>query len=110
MPPEIEIDDTFHPSEVEIWLLMILSVCWIGFFDRPVIPIGLIATLYYVGRNFETTVLASWRKGWRIVLGSVGITLVSWFAASASLNISDSYGGLRIGLLFQLARWVDWLS
>lgn len=98
MEAELEYSDEFHPSSRAMILLMVLSTFWIAFNGAAVIPVGLLATLHYVGTNYETTYFASLRKGWRLVAYSAAITVVTWAAFNPNLNIWSRNGSTGFSL------------
>lgn len=99
--------ETFQASSKALRILMFLSVCWISIDGVLLVPIGALATLHYVGRNYETTFFASLRSGWRVLATSFAFTAVSWFAASLSLNIKLSGGAVGAGIGFELFRFLN---
>lgn len=107
MNAELEYSDEFKATQTRIVVLMLLSACWISFGGVPFIPIGVFAAIHYVGSNYATTFGASLAKGWRIVVGSVAVAVVSWFVASLSVNIGGRNGGMSMGIAFEIGRYFN---
>ena len=48
-------------------LLIVISLVWFSFNHVPVIPLGFIISLVVIAGRYETTRIASLRKGWPMV-------------------------------------------
>jgi hypothetical protein len=104
MDAQLDLSDEFKPSQTAVATLLVLSASWIAVDGMPLVPIGLLATLRYVGRNYETTCFASWRKGWRLLAHSAAVSVASWSVFHLAINFYARAGWTGISMSLVTGR------
>lgn len=100
-------DDRFHLSRSTFYKLLAFSTVWFTIDGFPVLPIGLLFAIRYVGTNYESTFLHSLVTGRKVVAASLGMALLGLLARGPSFGFGIShYAGamfsirLPLGFLF----------
>ncbi|MCE9673888.1 hypothetical protein LY474_39445 [Myxococcus stipitatus] len=94
----VEYDDRFHLSRKRFVMLLALSSLWFTVDGTPLLPVGLVFALRYVGSNYETTFLRSLVTGWRVVLACVGVALCSLYLSGPAFGFGVGREGVRLHL------------
>lgn len=69
-------EDRFEIPRRTYHALLAASVCWFSLEGLPLLPIGLLLTIRYVGRNFDLYFLRSIWTGWRVIGASLFVALL----------------------------------
>ncbi|HEX8441817.1 hypothetical protein, partial [Archangium sp.] len=69
-------DDRFHLSRATFYKLVVFSSVWFTVEGFPVLPIGLLFAIRYVGINYESSFLHSLVTGRKVVAASIGMALL----------------------------------
>lgn len=93
-----EYDDRFHLSRKRFYQLLALSTLWFTVNETPLLPIGLLFALRFVGANYETTFFHSLRTGRKVALTCLGLALFSLLLFGPHAGFSVGPGGVSFQL------------
>lgn len=100
-------DDRFHLSRSTFYKLLAFSTFWFTINGFPVLPVGLLFAVRYVGSNYESTFLHSLVTGRKVVAASLGMALLGLLARGPGLDLAILPSGglffstrLPLGFLF----------
>ncbi|QRN94417.1 hypothetical protein JRI60_35530 [Archangium violaceum] len=99
-------DDRFHLSRATFYKLMAFSTVWFTVDGFPVLPIGLLFAIRYVGINYETSFLHSLVTGRKVVAASIGMAILGLLMRGPSFGFSlSASGGGLFSLRLPLLAW-----
>jgi hypothetical protein len=99
-------DDRFHLSRATFFKLMAFSTVWFTVNGFPMLPIGLLFAIRYVGINYESSFLRSLATGRKVVAASIGMALLGLLMRGPGIGFSLSPSdGVSFSLRLPLLAW-----
>lgn len=100
------LEDEFVLSRNAFILMVVASAfLWVSFNGVPLLPLGLLSSIRYIGKSYETTFFASLRKGQKPLYACLGAAAVAFFLVGASIDLYDHGGAFGFQVSLNMLRF-----